>query len=91
MALAGVDDALAAALGALDAGLADDGGAAGAAEAQQAADGAGGAAFGAPLLKVRPNRRVQYLESLAEAESRPGPGEAAKVEPSKWAMTFREM
>eukprot|EP01051_Picozoa_sp_SAG22_P010133 SAG22_NODE_892_length_6646_cov_21.438369_1_plen_85_part_10 len=32
--LAGVDDALAAALGALDAGLADDGGAAGAAEAQ---------------------------------------------------------
>ena len=41
--LAGVDDALAAALGALDAGLADDGGAAGAAEAQQAAAGAGGA------------------------------------------------
>eukprot|EP01051_Picozoa_sp_SAG22_P001331 SAG22_NODE_51_length_24458_cov_19.853161_11_plen_68_part_00 len=35
--LAGVDDALAAALGALGAGLADDGGAAGAAEAQQAA------------------------------------------------------
>ena len=41
--LAGVDDALVAALGALDAGLADDGGAAGAAEAQQAAAGAGGA------------------------------------------------
>eukprot|EP01051_Picozoa_sp_SAG22_P035365 SAG22_NODE_16562_length_322_cov_1.497758_1_plen_67_part_10 len=41
--LPGVDDALAAALGGLDAGLADDGGAAGAAEARQAAAGAGGA------------------------------------------------
>ena len=42
----GVDDALATALGPLDAGLAQDGGAAGAAVAQQAAASAGGVGAG---------------------------------------------